>query len=186
MSADTRAQRIVWIDLEMTGLDPERERIIEAAVLITDSELQIVAEGPELVIHQPDTLLDGMDAWNTEHHGRSGLTDRVRASTTSEAQAEAELLAFVRQHCDEKTAPLAGNSVWQDRRFLARYMPKLETYLHYRLIDVSTLKELARRWLPEVLDSAPAKRNTHRALDDIRESLEELRHYRATFTRARD
>ncbi|MEO0650922.1 MAG: oligoribonuclease [Planctomycetota bacterium] len=176
-----RADRIVWVDLEMTGLDPERERIIEAAILITDSALEIVAEGPELVIHQPNALLEAMDAWNTKHHGESGLTERVRTSTVSESDAEAQLLEFVRKHCPEGTAPLAGNSIWQDRRFLARYMPRLEGYLHYRLIDVSTLKELARRWRPDVIASAPAKRGSHRALDDIRESLEELRHYRDTF-----
>ena len=176
-----RAERIVWVDLEMTGLDPERERIIEAAILVTDSALEVVAEGPELVIHQSDELLGAMDEWNTRHHGESGLTERVRASTLSEAEAEARLLAFVEEHCAEGTAPLAGNSIWQDRRFLARYMPRFEGYLHYRLIDVSTLKELARRWRPDVLAKAPTKRGSHRALDDIRESLEELRHYRDTF-----
>ncbi|MHC4263247.1 MAG: oligoribonuclease, partial [Planctomycetota bacterium] len=166
---------------EMTGLDVDRERIIEAAILVTDSNLEVLAEGPELVIHQSDELLGAMDAWNTRHHGQSGLTERVRASTITESEAEEQLLQFVKAHCDEKTAPLAGNSIWQDRRFLARYMPRLEDYLHYRLVDVSTLKELARRWRPDVLDAAPAKRGNHRALDDIRESLEELRHYRARF-----
>lgn len=180
MVKDSRAQRIVWIDLEMSGLDPDRERILEAAILITDGELEVIAEGPELVIHQDDALLAAMDTWNTEHHGASGLTERVRTSTLTESAAEAQLLAFVAEHCDEHTAPLAGNSVWQDRRFLVRYMPRLEAWLHYRLIDVSTIKELARRWHPDVLSNAPAKRDAHRALDDIRESLEELRYYRRT------
>ncbi|QDU66374.1 oligoribonuclease [Engelhardtia mirabilis] len=178
MAKDSRAQRIVWIDLEMSGLDPEVERILEAAVLVTDGELEIIAEGPELVVHQDDALLAAMDAWNTEHHGASGLTERVRQSTVSEQAAEDQLLAFIAEHCDPNTAPLAGNSVWQDRRFLTKYMGRLESYLHYRLIDVSTIKELARRWHPDVFAAAPAKREAHRALDDIRESLEELRYYR--------
>jgi oligoribonuclease len=178
VTRDSRAQRIVWIDLEMTGLDPERERILEAAVLITDSQLQVIAEGPDLVVHQPDELLAAMDAWNTEHHGASGLTARSRASSVTEAEAERQLLDFVRAHCDPQTAPLAGNSVWQDRRFLARYMREFERYLHYRLIDVSTIKELARRWYPQALAAAPIKRDAHRALEDIRESLAELRYYR--------
>jgi oligoribonuclease len=174
---------LVWMDLEMTGLDPERERIIEAAVLITDEELAIVAEGPNLVIHQPEDILGRMDEWNQTHHGQSGLLDRVRASTLTEAEAEATILDFVRQHCKARTAPLAGNSVHQDRRFLRRYMPALDAHLHYRIVDVSTIKELARRWYPEVYERAPAKRECHRALDDIRESLAELAFYRANVFR---
>ena len=169
---------LVWMDLEMSGLDPDRERIIEAAVLITDASLEIVAEGPEIVVHQPDSLLDAMDEWNTKHHGESGLTERVRASTIGEAEAEQQLLDFVSAHCEERTAPLCGNSVHQDRRFLSRYMPKLDAYLHYRIIDVSTVKELAKRWYPATYAEIPKKVGRHRALDDIKESLEELRWYR--------
>jgi oligoribonuclease len=175
---------MVWIDLEMTGLDPDKERIIEAAVLLTDAELEVVAEGPELVIHQSDELLAGMDAWNTSHHGDSGLTERVRQSTTSEADAQAQVLHFLKKHTKEHTAPLAGNSVWQDRRFLNRYMPAIDDWLHYRIVDVSTIKELARRWYPTQLAQAPAKKNSHRALDDIRESISELAYYREHVFRA--
>lgn len=170
---------LVWMDLEMTGLDPERERILEIATLITDGQLTVVAQGPELVVHQDDALLEQMDAWNREHHGASGLIDRVRASTLDEGEAERQTLAFVATHCRERTAPLAGNSIHQDRRFLTRYMPALERYLHYRNVDVSTVKELVRRWYPSIFAAAPAKRETHRALDDIRESIAELRYYRA-------
>ncbi|QDU84124.1 Oligoribonuclease [Planctomycetes bacterium Pla163] len=170
---------IVWMDLEMSGLDPEVERILEIAVIVTDSDLEIIAEGPELVVHQPDELLAAMDGWNTDHHGASGLTERVRASTISEADAEEQVLAFVREHCEARTAPLAGNSIWQDRRFLGRYMPRLEGYLHYRIVDVSTVKELAYRWRPEVMEHVPRKRELHRALEDIKESIEELRYYRS-------
>ena len=169
---------LVWIDLEMTGLAPERERIIEAAALVTDSELNVIAEGPNLVIHQSDELLAAMDEWNTKHHGESGLTERVRASTLSEAEAEEQLLAFLEEHCEVGQSPLCGNSVHQDRRFLHRYMPKVDAFLHYRLIDVSTVKELCRRWCPEAYAKRPNKVGNHRALDDIRESLEELRYYR--------
>lgn len=167
----------------MTGLDPDRERIIEIAVLITDAQLEITAEGPDLVIHQPDTLLDQMDGWNRKHHSASGLLERVRASTVSEAEAEAEVLAFLRAHVPERSVPLAGNSIHQDRRFLRRYMPRVDAHLHYRNVDVSTVKELARRWYPEIYAGAPEKRGTHRALDDIRESIAELRYYRAQMFR---
>jgi oligoribonuclease len=163
----------------MTGLDLQRERIIEVAALITDGELNVLAEGPNLVIHQPDDVLSAMDEWNTRHHGSSGLSDRVRRSTLSEAEAESQLLAFLSQHTAAGKAPLAGNSVHQDRAFLARYMPRLEQFLHYRIIDVSTIKELAKRWYPTEFAARPAKAETHRALDDIRESLAELRYYRA-------
>ena len=174
----TIPDQLIWVDLEMTGLDVDRERIIEAAVLVTNGDLEIIAEGPELVIHQPDELLDAMDEWNTEHHGGSGLTAMVRASKISESEAEDQLLAFVSQHCEARTAPLAGNSIHQDRLFLRKYMPRFEEFCHYRNVDVSTVKELARRWMPGALEGAPPKVGSHRALGDIRESLEELRYYR--------
>jgi oligoribonuclease len=180
---DARSARIVWADLEMTGLIPERERIIEIAVLITDGELNVVAEGPNLVVHQTDEQLAGMDDWNTKHHGASGLTARVRESTVTEAEAEAQVLSFLQTHCDPRTAPLAGNSIHQDRRFIALYMPTVDSYLHYRMIDVSTLKELTQRWFPEAYSKRPAKRGSHRAIDDILESIEELRYYRAAVFR---
>jgi len=167
----------------MTGLDPDRERIIEIAVLVTDAQLEITAEGPDLVIHQPETLLSQMDGWNQKHHAASGLLERVRASTISEAEAEAEVLAFLRAHVPERSVPLAGNSIHQDRRFLRRYMPSVDNYLHYRNLDVSTIKELTRRWYPELYAKAPDKRGAHRALDDIRESIAELRYYRTNVFR---
>lgn len=174
------ADLMVWIDLEMTGLDPEQDQIIEIATLVTDGALTVVAEGPELAVHQPDAVLACMDEWNTRTHGNSGLTERVRQSVISVREAEAQTLAFIEQHVGPQGSPLCGNSVWQDRRFLARYMPTLEGYLHYRLIDVSTVKELARRWRPEVA-SGFHKEGAHTALADIRESVAELAHYRAQF-----
>lgn len=171
-------ERLVWIDLEMTGLDPDAERIIEIAVLITDGQLELVAEGPEFVVHQSDELLAGMDAWNTKHHGGSGLTDKVKASTISEAEAEAQVLAFVKEHTKKRKAPLAGNSIHQDRRFLVRYMPTLDAWLHYRNVDVSTVKELVGRWYPKAYAKRPQKEASHRAMDDIRESISELQYYR--------
>jgi oligoribonuclease len=171
---------LVWMDLEMTGLDPERERIIEMATLITRGDLTIVAEGPELVIHQPDEILAAMDAWNTKHHTASGLVERVRSSTLDEREAERLTLEFIAAHCPARAVPLTGNSIHQDRRFLNKYMPALDAHLHYRMVDVSTIKELARRWYPEVLAKMPSKKESHRALDDIRESIEELRYYRRT------
>jgi len=176
--------RLVWIDLEMTGLDPERDRILEAAVIITNGNLEILAEGPNLVVYQPDEVLAGMDAWNQKHHGASGLIDRVRASTTTDEQAEAMLLEFVKAHVPEREAPLAGNSVHQDRRFLARYWKAFDAYLHYRIVDVSSVKELVQRWNAEAYSSRPNKKGTHRALDDIRESIAELAHYRKHAFRA--
>ena len=170
--------RLVWIDLEMTGLVPETDQIIEIATLITDGELELIAEGPVLAIHQPDAVLEAMDEWNTRTHGASGLTQRVRTSDVSVAEAEARTLAFIEAHVGPQRAPLCGNSVWQDRRFLARYMPTLEQYLHYRLIDVSTVKELARRWHPQVA-AGFSKQAAHTALADIRESVAELAYYRA-------
>lgn len=174
--------RLVWIDLEMTGLDPERERIIEMATLITDSELTIVAEGPVIAVHQPDSLLDAMDEWCTRTHGQTGLTQRVRDSRVSESEAEQQTLAFLQQHLEPGQSPLCGNSIGQDRRFLVRYMPALAGFFHYRNLDVSTIKELARRWRPDVLDGV-RKKGSHLALDDIRDSINELRHYREHFFR---
>jgi oligoribonuclease len=168
---------LVWIDLEMTGLVPERDRIIEIATVVTDSGLEILAEGPVLVVHQDDTVLASMDAWNTEHHGRSGLTGRVRESALSEAEVERQTLDFLLGHAAVGSSPMCGNSICQDRRFLARWMPELEAFFHYRNLDVSTLKELARRWAPAVAQGV-SKRGGHRALDDVRESIDELRHYR--------
>jgi oligoribonuclease len=171
-------RNLVWVDLEMTGLDPDRDTILEIATLVTDSELEVIEEGPVWAIHQPDEVLAAMDDWNREHHGASGLTARVRESKVALRDAEQGTLAFVRRHCPARTSPLCGNSICQDRRFLARYMPELEAYLHYRNLDVSTVKELVRRWYPETLQ-APEKKHHHLALDDIRESIEELRFYRA-------
>jgi len=173
-------QRLVWLDLEMTGLDPEKERIIEAAVVVTEPDLTFVAEGPVLVIHQSDELLNAMDKWNTSTHGKSGLTEKVKASTLTEEQAEAQLLEFLSEHVPAGKSPLCGNTVGQDRRFLAKYMPRLEAFFHYRNLDVSTLKELALRWKPEVYRSF-AKQSRHEALADIYESIEELKHYREHF-----
>lgn len=161
----------------MSGLDPDRNTIIEIATIVTDNNLEAVAEGPVLAIHHPAAILDAMDDWNREHHGASGLTARVLASTHSVADAERETLAFIRGRCRERSSPLCGNSIYQDRRFLARYMPELDAYLHYRNIDVSTVKELVRRWYPEG-PRPPEKQHHHLALDDIRESIAELRFYR--------
>ena len=175
--------RLVWVDMEMTGLRPEIDRIIEVAVVVTDSQLQVLAEGPVLVIHQPERVLAGMDAWNQATHGRTGLTERVRASRITEAMAQQRLLDFLCDWVPAGKSPMCGNSICQDRRFMARYMPELEAWFHYRNVDVSTLKELARRWAPEVVRGFE-KRSAHTALADIRESIEELRHYRAHFIAA--
>ena len=173
-------RKLVWIDLEMTGLDPEKERIIEMATIITDSELNTVAEGPVIAINQPDSLLDAMDEWCTNTHGASGLTQRVKESNVSEAEAEQLTLEFLKEHLSAGESPLCGNSIGQDRRFLVKYMPELEDFFHYRNLDVSTIKELARRWRPDVLEGVK-KQGSHLALDDIRDSIDELRHYRETF-----
>ena len=175
-----REARLVWIDLEMTGLDPQRDRIIEIATIITDNDLGIIAEGPVLAVTQPAARLDAMDKWNRKHHGASGLLDRVRESQVTEREAEAATLDFVKRHVDRGASPLCGNTIWQDRRFLARYMAGLEGYLHYRNIDVSSIKELASRWCPE-LPAGFTKKNEHRALADIRESIAELAYYRDHF-----
>ncbi|MAK55959.1 MAG: oligoribonuclease [Pusillimonas sp.] len=178
--AVNKEQRLIWLDLEMTGLDPEKERIIEAAVVVTEPDLTLVAEGPVMVIHQSDELLNAMDKWNTATHGKTGLTDRVKASTTTEQQAEEALLTFLSQHVPAGKSPLCGNTVGQDRRFLVKYMPRLEAFFHYRNLDVSTLKELALRWRPEVYKSF-VKQSRHEALADIYESIDELKHYREHF-----
>ena len=170
---------IVWMDMEMSGLDPDKERILEVAVLVTDAELNVVAEGPNLIVHQPDEVLAAMDEWNTRHHGQSGLTKRVRESTVDEAQVSAALLEFLGAHTEKRKAPLAGNSIHQDRRFVARYLPEVEDWLHYRNVDVSTIKELAQRWYPKQHAGRPPKRGSHRAMDDLMESIEELKYYRA-------
>ena len=173
-------QNLIWIDLEMTGLDPDRDVIIEMATIVTDSDLNTLAEGPVIAIHQPEEILAGMDEWNTRQHGQSGLTQRVRDSKVGMAEAEAQTIAFLEQWVPKRSSPICGNSICQDRRFLYRHMPRLEGYFHYRNLDVSTLKELAARWAPQVRESFK-KGNTHLALDDIRESIAELRHYRDHF-----
>lgn len=173
---------LVWIDCEMSGLDPERERLLEIAVVITGPDLQQRVEGPVLVIHQKDEVLNSMDAWNKGTHGRSGLIDRVKASMCTEDQAQEQLLAFIQQYVPKQSSPMCGNTIGQDRRFLVKYMPKLEAWFHYRNLDVSTLKELAKRWKPEV-HSAFKKRQLHTALADVHESIDELIHYKTHFLR---
>lgn len=174
--------RLIWIDLEMTGLDPQTDRIIEIATIVTDADLEVVAEGPVIAVHQDDGALQAMDEWCTRTHGESGLTRRVQESRVDEAGAESETLAFLGRYLEAGRSPMCGNSICQDRRFLARYMPRLEAFFHYRNLDVSTVKELARRWRPAAL-AGFTKKGTHQALDDIRESIAELRHYRETFFR---
>lgn len=171
---------LIWIDMEMTGLVPETDRVIEIAIVITDANLNTVAEGPVLAIHQPDSVLDGMDDWNKSTHRKSGLIERVKASTLTDADAQTQMIEFLKQHVPAKTSPMSGNSICQDRRFLARWMPELEAYFHYRNLDVSTLKELAKRWKPEIM-SGMKKHGKHEALADIYESIEEMKYYRTHF-----
>ncbi|MCC5857608.1 MAG: oligoribonuclease [Ectothiorhodospiraceae bacterium] len=179
---EANASNLIWIDLEMTGLDTHRDAIIEIATVVTDSELNILAEGPEIAIYQPDDVINAMDAWNTRQHGQSGLVDRVRRSAYDYGRAERETLDFLSRWVPPRVSPMCGNSICQDRRFLARLMPELEGYFHYRHIDVSTLKELARRWVPEVAKGFH-KSSSHLAMDDIRDSISELRFYRENFLR---
>ena len=176
-------QNLVWLDCEMTGLDPEKERLIEIAIIVTGPQLTPRIEGPVLAIHQSDELLDKMDNWNKGTHGRSGLIDKVKASTVTEQDAEAQILAFIAKYVPKGTSPLCGNTISQDRRFLVKYMPRLEAFLHYRNIDVSTFKELAKRWRPDVY-SAFKKSQKHTALADVHESIDELEHYRKHFLKA--
>ncbi len=171
---------LVWMDLEMTGLDPEWDRIIEIATIVTDAELNVIEQGPVLAIKQSDSLLNGMDEWNTRTHNETGLVKRVQASTISEADAEAQTLEFLEKHIHPNVSPLCGNSICQDRRFLYRYMPKISEFLHYRNIDVTSVKELAQRWNPKIV-SGYKKGGTHKALDDITDSINELRYYRKHF-----
>ena len=173
---------LVWIDMEMTGLDPDKDRVIEIATIITDGQLRVIEEGPQFIVHQPKRVMQAMDEWNRKHHGSSGLTEAVLASKLTVRAAERQTLAFIKKYCPSKTAPLCGNSVHHDRRFLARHMPKLHEYLHYRLVDVSSIKELVKRWYGPA--RFPAKKECHRALDDIRESIEELKFYRRKYFKA--
>lgn len=171
---------LIWIDLEMTGLDTEQDVIIEIATIVTDKDLNVLGEGPILAIHQPDALLDGMDEWNTRQHGQSGLTERVRNTTTSMAEAEQSTIEFLEQFVDAGVSPMCGNSICQDRRFLSRQMPKLEAFFHYRNLDVSSVKEIAKRWRPELLKGFK-KQGSHLAMDDIKDSIAELSYYREVF-----
>jgi len=173
-------KNLIWIDLEMTGLDTNNDDIIEIATIVTDDQLNVVAEGPIIAIHQPDSALEAMDEWNTKQHGGSGLTERVQNSTTTEAEAERQTLEFLAEHVPTGVSHMCGNSICQDRRFMARIMPELEAYFHYRNLDVSSLKELARRWAPKV-EKSFKKNGSHLAMDDIRDSIRELRHYREHF-----
>jgi oligoribonuclease len=171
------ASRLIWIDMEMTGLDPDRDRIIEVALVVTDGDLNTVAESPALVVHQDDATLQGMDAWNQATHARTGLIDKVKTSTLDEPMVEAAMVGFIQAYVPTRASPMCGNSICQDRRFLARWMPKLEECFHYRNLDVSTLKELAKRWRPDIAKGI-TKKGAHTALSDIYESIEELKYYR--------
>ena len=171
---------LIWIDMEMSGLSPDNDRVLEVAIVITDAQLNVVAEGPVRVVHQPDDVFERMDSWNKSTHKKSGLIERAKAATQNETEVEAELIAFLAQHLPESTSPMCGNSICQDRRFLARHMPKLEAFFHYRNLDVSTLKELAKRWKPAIM-AGFTKHGKHEALADIHESIEELKFYREKF-----
>jgi oligoribonuclease len=177
------ADNLIWIDLEMTGLDPDNDLIIEIATVVTDKNLHILAEGPVIAVHQSDVAMAAMDEWNQKHHGQSGLIRRVKDSTIGDAEAEAATLVFLEQWLPAKASPICGNSICQDRRFLYRHMPRLEAYFHYRNLDVSTIKELASRWAPQLKDGF-SKKASHKAMDDIIESIEELKYYRAHFFKA--
>ena len=178
-------QNLVWLDCEMSGLDPEKEHLLEIAVVVTSADLSVRVEGPVFVIHQSDAVLDAMDSWNKGTHGRSGLIDKVKTSTVDEAEAEKQLIEFIGRYIPKQGSPMCGNTIGQDRRFLVKYMPKLEAYFHYRNLDVSTLKELAKRWKPAAYNSFK-KEQAHTALADVHESIEELAHYRKTFLRLED
>jgi oligoribonuclease len=171
---------LIWIDMEMSGLNPDADRVLEVAIVVTDSQLVTVAEAPVKIVHQPDEVLDRMDSWNKSMHKKTGLVDKVKAARQGEAEVEAELIAFLAQYLPEKTSPMCGNSICQDRRFLARYMPRLEAFFHYRNLDVSTLKELAKRWKPGIMTGL-TKNGKHEALADIYESIDELKYYRENF-----
>ena len=171
---------LIWIDMEMSGLSPDNDRVLEVAIVITDAQLNVVAEGPVRVVHQPDDVFERMDSWNKSTHKKSGLIDRAKAATQNETEVEAELIAFLAQHLPESTSPMCGNSICQDRRFLARHMPKLEAFFHYRNLDVSTLKELVKRWKPGIM-AGFVKHGKHEALADIHESIEELKYYKGKF-----
>ncbi len=175
------AKNLVWLDLEMSGLDPEKEGIIEIATIITDGDLNILAEGPDLVIHQKDSLMKAMDAWNIKQHAKSGLTEAVKASKITLERAEAETIAFIKQYCLPKQAPLCGNSIHHDRRFLIKYMPKLNEFLHYRHVDVTTVKALVQRWYPNIKRQYPRKNENHRAMGDVRDSIKEMNYLRERF-----
>lgn len=175
---DSKSNRMVWVDLEMTGLNVDTDKIIEIACIVTDSQLNVIAEGPHLIIHESDDLLSGMDEWCQEHHGASGLTKAVKESTISTKDAEDEVLAFVKKYTPPKVCPLAGNSVHVDKKFLDKYMPRFSDHLHYRITDVSTVKELCKRWYPDIYNGAPVKLGTHRAMEDIMESIKELKYYK--------
>lgn len=185
MGGSKKRKNLVWIDMEMTGLDPRHDKIIEIATIITDGDLNVVAEGPNMVLHLPESRLQKMDEWNREHHQKSGLWEAVVKSKITLKEAEQATLEFIREHCTEKKSPLCGNSIHHDRRFIAEHMPVIDQYLHYRIIDVSSVKDLVKRWYPKTTKEAPKKQEKHRALDDIRESIEELTFYRKHFFRSK-